>query len=320
MMEATTEAEIVIARPHVACIDEVATFRFGQQTVARSSDVAARGQIQNAHGATLKLCADTSPSAVDTHSLELCGGGDKPGQWIGYTLTAKPGDVVCMSAKLKFVGKVPAQSSNFGFKSHKPKVAIDDSWLSGCKAEEWKSVWLTRTVESAEPDTHLFIMDTAPAGTVVRICDLKFEVLPAAYMVSGAGYAAADGTYELQTDGIPEGSARPYRWLNQETQATLWVHSDPAWQSWGIGHEGHHRYIDGGTGVTPNSTMNVRGDGTFGRSPVPAIEPIMTLRHNAAAVPVPIAPMSTVTTTTTTTGACVVFVGCVTLPVCEKSV
>jgi large subunit ribosomal protein L40e len=105
--------------------------------------------------------------------------------------------------------------------------------------------------------------------------------LPNDYKVSGAGYAAVNGTYtlvcqhgKLQYEGqCTHPSLRPYHWYNQATGAVLFF-MDEGWQ-WGICHQNHHRYRGGGLGVVPDATMVVRDPGQAygGIAPVPRIVP-----------------------------------------------
>jgi hypothetical protein len=159
-----------------------------------------------------------APLGADTRSLKIVknAAAGAPYCWLGLWTNVSCGETVVMSAWLMFegVGVPPRGTGNLGFKHHADDGSsagdgpIDDTWLEGMVAGEWKFVesrWTAGYTTGGEGasnwpngDHLLLIFDTAPPGTVVYVTDFRVTKIL-------AESEANLGTESTQTDVTPDG-------------------------------------------------------------------------------------------------------------------
>jgi hypothetical protein len=125
-----------------------------------------------------KQCSDASPAVRNATSYEFTkvSPQNQPWQWCGWRFSQSPsaGKWFRLSAWVKFVGKVPPRSPNFGFKIQGNTL---NEWVSACKADEW--TWVSQVghvIPGGDGNHVIYIFDSVKGPQTVRLSQLELEL------------------------------------------------------------------------------------------------------------------------------------------------
>mmetsp|Transcript_14503 Transcript_14503/g.41538 ORF Transcript_14503/g.41538 Transcript_14503/m.41538 type:complete len:264 (+) Transcript_14503:222-1013(+) len=127
--------------------------------------------------------------------------GPKAWQWYGWNVSL-PGAWFRVSCWIKFVGKVPGPSGNFGIKIH---GQTDNSWLRKASADEWIRISAVGNNTNGDRSWVLLIFDSLQEPQVVRFTDLILEAFEGSGVPAETTYAAFDGENPASGFATPGG-------------------------------------------------------------------------------------------------------------------
>lgn len=100
--------------------------------------------------------------------------GSGPWQWSGWQKSIPRHLWIRLSCWIKFVGEVPAPSSNFGLKLH---GRVDNSWVRNCRANTWEYISSVAQATGGDGNHIILIFDSIRERTVIRFTELRLEVI-----------------------------------------------------------------------------------------------------------------------------------------------
>lgn len=95
-------------------------------------------------------------------------------QWSGWQKPIPSHLWIRLSCWIKFVGEVPAPSSNFGLKLH---GRLDNSWVKNCRPNTWKHITSVGPAMGGDGNHILLIFDSIQKRTVIRFTELRLEII-----------------------------------------------------------------------------------------------------------------------------------------------
>ena len=192
---------------------------------------------------------DVPEFASDPRSIEFSVLRSGAFAWCGFNVQVCPGDRMRFSLWLKFIDTVPTYDyrqeggGGVGLKHH---AGIADSegdsqiysdFLRTMRPNEWKFVSMTWAANYSAQDLMILILDSAPAGTRGRFCDMrasKMTLEPVLFFRGSGDYVSFANT-EV-TSVVPAGDS-PYTieaWVRPHTHA---VNGIIGWGNWGTGNQ-----------------------------------------------------------------------------------
>lgn len=100
--------------------------------------------------------------------------GSGPWQWSGWQKSIPRHLWIRVSCWIKFVGEVPAPSSNFGLKLH---GRVDNSWVRNCRPNTWTYISSVAQATGGDGNHILLIFDSIQESTVIRFTELRLEII-----------------------------------------------------------------------------------------------------------------------------------------------